>query len=198
MAPSTRIFSFGLGASPSRSLIKGLARATHGRFVFIPPNTNIDGYVEEQLQHAIRQCITNIHVQWNLGVPIEHIPNQLSSAYVNDRLIIYALTNNENIELNDKSSIEIRTDQSYYRLGITKSDRITNNTKMIARLAAKALIIELEHCKLSRKASKHVRFGNIGLSASDHEILPTKDDIKQRIIDLSLKYNILSPYTTFN
>ena len=45
MASSTRIFSFGLGKSPSRSLVKGLARATNGRFVFIPPNASVDTYV---------------------------------------------------------------------------------------------------------------------------------------------------------
>ncbi|CAF1442475.1 unnamed protein product [Rotaria sordida] len=198
MASSTRIFSFGLGASPSRSLVKGLARTTNGRFIFIPPNTHIDVYVREQLQKAIQRCITNIHIQWNLGIPIQNVPNQLSPAYMNDRLIIYALTNNQTIQLNNKSSIEIRTNQSYYRLGITNTDRITNNTKMIARLAAKALILELEHCKILRKNSKQVRFADIDDDSKKHnEIIRTKENIKQRIIDLSLQYNILSRYTIF-
>ncbi|CAF1999912.1 unnamed protein product [Rotaria magnacalcarata] len=192
MATSTRIFSFGLGGSPSRSLIKGLARTTNGRCIFIPPNTRIDIYVKEQLEKAIQRCITNIRIQWNLGIPIETVPNRLSPAYLNDRLIIYALTNDQKIELNSKSSIEIRSDQSYYRLGIADADRITNNTQMIARLAAKALILELEHCKIRRKNFKQVRFENI-----DDQSNRTKEDFKQRIIDLSLRYNILSPYTTF-
>ncbi|CAF3453960.1 unnamed protein product [Rotaria sp. Silwood1] len=198
MASSTRIFSFGLGASPSRSLVKGLARTTNGRFIFIPPNTHIDIYIREQLQKAIQRCITNIRIQWNLGVSIQNVPNQLSPAYINDRLIIYALTNNQTIELNHKSSIEIRTDQSYYRLGITHADRITNNTKMIARLAAKALILELEYCKISRKSTKQVRFADINYdSKNNNDIIRTKEDIKQRIINLSLQYNILSRYTAF-
>ncbi|CAF5164971.1 unnamed protein product, partial [Rotaria sp. Silwood1] len=54
MATSTRIFSFGLGHSPSRSLVKGLARATNGCFVFIPPNTSVDIHVGEQLQKALQ------------------------------------------------------------------------------------------------------------------------------------------------
>ncbi|CAF1502148.1 unnamed protein product [Rotaria sordida] len=49
MATSTRIFSFGLGHSPSRSLVKGLTRATNGRFVFIPPNSSVEIHVGEQL-----------------------------------------------------------------------------------------------------------------------------------------------------
>ncbi|CAF4753473.1 unnamed protein product, partial [Rotaria sp. Silwood2] len=39
MSSNTRIFSFGLGHSPSRSLVKGLARATNGYCVFVPPKS---------------------------------------------------------------------------------------------------------------------------------------------------------------
>ena len=42
MSTSSRIFSFGLGHAPSRSLIKGLARSTNGRFVFIPSVTSVN------------------------------------------------------------------------------------------------------------------------------------------------------------
>ncbi|CAF3415397.1 unnamed protein product, partial [Rotaria sp. Silwood2] len=59
MATSTRIFSFGLGHSPSRSLVKGLARATNGRFVFIPPNSSVDVHVGEHLQQALQSWITD-------------------------------------------------------------------------------------------------------------------------------------------
>ena len=199
MASSTRIFSFGLGATPSRSLIKGLARTTNGRAVFIPPNTNIEEYVSEQLQKAVRRCVTNVRVQWNLGIGVESIPNQLPQAYLNDRLIVYALANNQSILLTSKSSIEIRTDQSYYRLNIADSDRIRTTNQMIERLAAKALIVQLEHNKYPSTNSKTVRFQHIdnGSDFAENQILGTKQQRKQRIIDLSLKYNILSPYTVF-
>ncbi|CAF0995209.1 unnamed protein product [Adineta ricciae] len=199
MASSTRIFSFGLGATPSRSLVKGLARTTNGRAVFIPPNTGIEEYVSEQLQKAIRRCITNVRVQWNLGIDVESIPNQLPQAYLNDRLIIYALANNQSIPLTSKSSIEIRTDQSYYRLDIADSDRIRTTNQMIERLAAKALILQLEHNKYSSTNSKTVRFQHIDdeKNFAENQVLGTKQQRKQRIIDLSLKYNILSPYTVF-
>ncbi|CAF4663070.1 unnamed protein product, partial [Rotaria sp. Silwood2] len=71
MASSTRIFSFRLGKSPSRSLVKGLARSTNGRFVFVPPNSSVDVYVGEQLQRALQPCITNILVNWNLDVNVQ-------------------------------------------------------------------------------------------------------------------------------
>ena len=91
MATSTRIFSFGLGQSPSRSLVKGLARSTNGRFVFIPPSSKVDIYVGEQLEKALQPCLTQVRVQWNLGVPLQCAPTELPPIYVNDRLIVYGL-----------------------------------------------------------------------------------------------------------
>ncbi|CAF4700933.1 unnamed protein product [Rotaria sp. Silwood1] len=93
MATSTRIFSFGLGHSPSRSLVKGLARATNGCFVFIPPNTSVDIHVGEQLQKALQSCISDIQVDWNLGTTVMSTPTRIPPVYANDRLIVYALAN---------------------------------------------------------------------------------------------------------
>jgi hypothetical protein len=96
MSTSTRIFSFGLGRSPRRSLVKGLARATNGRFVFIPPDTNVDTFVGHQLKKALQSSITNIHVKWNLGRNVINVPTTTPPVYVNDRLIVYALVNDDN------------------------------------------------------------------------------------------------------
>ncbi|CAF5012379.1 unnamed protein product [Rotaria sp. Silwood1] len=115
MATSTRIFSFGLGHSPSRSLVKGLARATNGRFVFIPPNSNVDVHIGKQLQKALQSCITNIQVEWKLGTTVMTAPTNIPPVYVNDRLIVYALANDPMFVFNDKSSVELRNDQ--IRLG---------------------------------------------------------------------------------
>ncbi|CAF1680011.1 unnamed protein product, partial [Rotaria magnacalcarata] len=59
---SSRIFSFGLDHSPSRSLIRGLARSTNGRFTFIPLGTGADIHVAEHLQKALESCITDVKV----------------------------------------------------------------------------------------------------------------------------------------
>ncbi|CAF1569699.1 unnamed protein product, partial [Adineta ricciae] len=68
MSKSSRIFSFGLGKSPSRSLVKGLARSTNGRFCFIPPSTKVDTYVGQQLEKALQSSITNLEIKWNLPI----------------------------------------------------------------------------------------------------------------------------------
>lgn len=193
MALSTRIFSFGLGASPSRSLVKGLARSTNGRFVFISPNSNVDIYVGEQLQKALQPSITNIHVQWKLGVDVQNVPTQPPPVYVNDRLIVYALKHDKTISFDHNSSVELQTEPGHRLLSVAKIDsilKVTDN-QTIARLAAKALILELQHAKLqsSNTGSMQSRFKDLMIS--------DEKTIKERIIDLSLKYNILSPHTAF-
>ncbi|CAF1521468.1 unnamed protein product, partial [Didymodactylos carnosus] len=70
MSTSARIFSFGLGHSPSRSLVKGLARSTYGRFTFVPPGTSVDIHVAEQLQKVLESEETV-----RLGLArINHVP----------------------------------------------------------------------------------------------------------------------------
>ncbi|CAF3569981.1 unnamed protein product [Rotaria sp. Silwood1] len=207
MASSTRIFSFGLGKSPSRSLVKGLARSTNGRFVFVPPNSNVDIYVGEQLQRALQPCITNIHVNWNLGVDVQTAPKQSPPVYLNDRLIVYALTNDKTIPFDHNSFVELQIEPNHRSLGVAKVNQIPSVTdnETIARLAAKALILELQHAKLPSSTAKKEKTGSTqarfqNVIASDEEKMEVVSDeqtTKQRIIELSLKYNILSPHTAF-
>ncbi|CAF3817745.1 unnamed protein product [Rotaria sordida] len=207
MALSTRIFSFGLGKSPSRSLVKGLARSTNGRFVFVPPNSSVDVYVGEQLQRALQPCITNIRVNWNLGVTVQTAPKQSPPVYFNDRLIVYALTNDKTIPFDHNSSVELQIEPDHRSIGIAKVNQIPSvaNNETIARLAAKALILELQHAKLPSSTAKkpktgstQARFQNlVGSDEEKMEVVPDEQTTKQRIIELSLKYNILSPHTAF-
>ncbi|CAF4099496.1 unnamed protein product [Rotaria sp. Silwood2] len=209
MASSTRIFSFGLGKPPSQSLVKGLARSTNGRFVFVPPNSSVDIYVGEQLQRALQPCITNINVSWNLGVnvQIQTAPKKLPPVYLNDRLIVYALTNDTTIPFDHDSSVELQIEPNHRSIGVAKVNQIPSviDNGTIARLAAKALILELQHTKLPLSTIKKVKAGSAqarfqNVVASDAEKMEVSSDeqtTKQRIIELSLKYNILSPHTAF-
>jgi hypothetical protein len=190
MVTSARIFSFGLGHSPSRSLVKGLARATNGRFVFIPSDTSVDVYVGEQLLKALQPCIINVQVKWNLDASFTtSVPTKTPPVYVNDRLIVYALLEDKSSLFDHNFSVELKTEQ--HRLGEAKVIRVpsVSNNEMITRLAAKALVFELQHSKLSLSSNK--------TTASNDNDEVNKETIKKHIIELSLKYNILSPHTAF-
>jgi len=205
MSNSTRIFSFGLGRSPSRSLVKGLARATNGHFVFIPPDTSVDIYVGEQLEKALQSSITNVQVKWNLGRNIINVPTTTPPVYANHRLIVYALAGdddeNQSGVFDHYSSVELYNDQ--HRLGEAKVKQIPNvsDNGSIGRLAAKALILELQHSKLSssnkKNGSRQARFEEQVEEEKEKSSNDEKENRKKRIIELSLKYNILSPYTAF-
>jgi len=192
MSNSTRIFSFGLGRSPSRALVKGLARATNGRFVFIPPKESVDIYVGEQLEKALQSSIANIQIKWNLRQNMINVPTKIPPVYVNDRLIVYALANDatQSNPFDHNSSVELFNDK--HRLGEAKVNRIpsVSDNGTIARLAAKALILELQHSKISssnkKSGSRQARFEK-----------QVQEETRKRIIELSLKYNILSSYTAF-
>jgi hypothetical protein len=198
MSTSARIFSFGLGHSPSRALVKGLARATNGRFVFIPPKSSVDVYVGEQLQKALQPCIINAHVQWDLGFPMNTAPVQTPPIYANDRFLVYALANTSASAFKHQSQVTIQANDQC--LGEAKIDRIpeVSQDMTIARLAAKALILELQHAKTatgSNTGSLQTRFQLPATAESSQT--DKKKQVQQRIIDLSLKYTILSPHTAF-
>ncbi|CAF1376753.1 unnamed protein product [Rotaria sordida] len=195
MASTSRIFSFGLGQSPSRSLVKGLARSTNGQFIFIPPNTSVDAPVCEQLRRALQPCITNVHIKWNLGVEVQNVPRQLPPIYFNDRLIAYGLIDDKTIPFKHDSSVELETHPDHHQLAIAQVNRVptVSDNGTIARLAAKALILELQHEKVSSTRST-IQPQLQAMPLPETEEMMT---MKQQIIESSLKYNILSPYTAF-
>ncbi|CAF4694232.1 unnamed protein product [Rotaria sp. Silwood1] len=208
MVTSTRIFSFGLGHSPSRSLIKGLAHATNGRFVFIPPATNVDVYVGEQLQKALQPCFFNVHIKLNLdSTLIDIVPRSVPSVFINDHLIVYVLLKDDKLmSFNHDLSIELYSEEG--RLCEAKINRIpsVSDDGMIARIAAKALILELQHSKLPASTKKDlIHSQQIQLKEHDQQPMVTtteqrdmtKEQIQERIVETSLKHHILSPYTAF-
>ena len=111
MSNSTRIFSFGLGHSPSRALIKGLADTTNGCFVFIPPSANVDIYVGEQLRKALQPCFTNIKIKWNLNPPpIYVVPTNPPPVFINDHLIVYAILDDKSTSFDHNGSVELHSE----------------------------------------------------------------------------------------
>ncbi|CAF3425625.1 unnamed protein product [Rotaria socialis] len=178
MSSTTRIFSFGLGHSPSRSLVKGLARATNGYFVFVPPNSKVDTYVGSQFGRALQPSLVNARLQWH-GLPTNGLqaPKQIPPLYINDRVLVYELIDggewtNQNI------SVDLLVEE-HKIASIKLSGSTVHNRDTIRRLAAKALIQELQHDKYAEDESQNNTI------------------LEQRITMLSMNHQILSPYTAF-
>ena len=118
-----------------------------------------------------------------------------------------ALIDDKTSPFSHNSSVELKSEVDQRTLSVAKVDAIPNvfENQTIARLAAKALILELQHAKTpsstisgTKTGSTQTRFQNL-VTANEEAVKETPDErtSKQRIIDLSLKYNILSPHTAF-
>ncbi|CAF5152237.1 unnamed protein product [Rotaria sp. Silwood1] len=147
MSSTTRIFTFGLGHSPSRSLVKGLARATNGHFVFIPPGEKVDTYVGSQLRRALKPSIVNARLEWHgLSSSIAQSPDMIPPLYANDRVLIYNMF--------DSDEFDQRTVQVNFRVRCKTISSTTfvlhdihHKGDTIRRLAAKAMIQQLQHMR---------------------------------------------------
>ncbi|CAF2732235.1 unnamed protein product [Rotaria sp. Silwood2] len=173
MSEYTRIFSFGLGHSPSRALVKGLARATNGYFSFIAPQTNVDIYVAEQLARALQPSISDVYVKWNTNQHILHkVPEHAPPVFVGDRLLFYALFD-ETMPFDHTITAGLFTDTQQQPIGLAHIDHVPSvlSSQLVMHLAAKALLRELLNDQ----------------KAIDKELL----------VKISNKYGILCPYTAF-
>ncbi|CAF3613170.1 unnamed protein product [Rotaria sp. Silwood1] len=173
MSEYTRIFSFGLGHSPSRALVKGLARATNGYFNFIAPQTNADIYVAEQLARALQPSMSDVYVKWNTNQNILHkVPEHASPVFVGDRLLFYALFD-ETMPFDHTTTVELFAGMQQQPIGLAHIDHVPSvfSSQLVMHLAAKALLREL---------------------LNDQKTID-----KDLLVNISIKYGILCPYTAF-
>ncbi|CAF4959107.1 unnamed protein product, partial [Rotaria sp. Silwood1] len=144
MSSTTRIFSFGLGPTPSRSLVKGLARATNGHFIFIPPNSTVDRYVGIQLRRALQPSFVNGALQWFGSLPkSSQAPRTIPPVYPDDRVLVYTLFENFNFQGQSPLVDFMVENRRIGSASFNGNDVREGNT--IRRLIAKALIQELLH-----------------------------------------------------
>jgi hypothetical protein len=87
----TRVFAFGVGASPSRHLVKGLARAGEGEAEFIAPGERIDEKVLRQLGRALSAALTDVRVDWG-GLEIEQSPYVVPPVFADGRVVVFGRT----------------------------------------------------------------------------------------------------------
>jgi hypothetical protein len=155
MSSTTRIFSFGLGHSPSRSLVKGLARATNGHFVFVPPNSKVDTYVGSQLGRALQPSIVNARLDWRgLSTKGLQAPKTIPPLYINDRVLVYELLESDELK-GQNVSVDFMVGEHKVST-IYLSSHIAQKRDTIRRLAAKALIQELQHQKQDTSDKEYV------------------------------------------
>ncbi|CAF1223287.1 unnamed protein product [Didymodactylos carnosus] len=181
MSLTTRIFSFGLGSAPSRSLVKGLAKATNGSALFIPPKTHVDLAVAKRMEKVLEPCLVNTKIKCHLDSLKENdfqiSPKQLPPIYANDRLNLFLLMKQPMTKpLNGAFEFYSDKDALIERITFTNVQP-SPDSMTVTRLAAKSYINDYNH--------------------SNGELKSLQKDNTQIVIDISLKYSVLSPFTGF-
>ena len=123
----------------------------------------------EQLARALHPSITDVNVHWKTSQTIvDTAPKQAPPVFIGDRLLFYALLD-ESTPFDHTTTVELISKGCSQPLGVARLDRIPPvlTVPTVTRLAAKALLRELQHAP------------------------------NERLVELSLRYGILCPQTAF-
>ncbi|XP_073467172.1 von Willebrand factor A domain-containing protein 5A-like [Aquarana catesbeiana] len=173
-----RCFTFGIGEGASTSLIKGMARAGSGTFEFITGKDRMQPKVLRALKCSLQPIVKDISLTWTLPSSVESIvlSKVPTAIFHGQRSIVYTQlkgkVENEadgEVCLQYKFKDEIIKNDLCFPLKVQNVERPT-----IHRLAAKALISELEHGTES-----------------------PSEDVKKKILETSLQSGVVSSLTAY-
>jgi len=174
----TRVFGFGFGSACSRHVVRTLARVGGGRSEFLEPKKLPNKKkIERQLKRALQPALSEISVSWKTGRQVRQSPNQINSLFSGERQIVYGLVDYcTQATLNAQyQNQEISTMVSTQELSFTKGN-------LIHSLAARGMIRDWND-------------GNYDENRVQHDIIKRKR--KDEVIALSIKYSIVSQFTSF-
>lgn len=167
------LFAFGIGSSVNRSLIEGLARAGQGE-PFVVTDDESAGKAAQRFRRMIDSPLLNgIRASFE-GLDVYDVePQQLPDLFANRPLVLFGKWKGE-------PRGEMRLDahaadgQFQVRLPIS-TDKLTDSGGALAHLWARQRLASL----------------------MDQEALDGGFEFSSQILDLGLKYQLLTPYTSF-
>ncbi|XP_043937299.1 von Willebrand factor A domain-containing protein 5A-like [Protopterus annectens] len=179
-ATTHRFFTLGIGEGASTSLIKGMAKASHGKYEFITGKDRMQKKVLKCLKLAYQPSATNISLEWKVPSAVEPlvVPRVPEVVFHQQRTVIYAqLKELENSDTEEtqavlKYSCGEKKYQCVLDFTLTAED---SDSQSIHYMAAKAIIKDGE--------------------GTSEGVVP-KDDI-DRITKISIESNVISPYTAY-
>jgi len=181
----TRVFAFGIGASPSHHLVKALARAGEGEAEFIAPGERADEKVLRQLGRALAAALTEVRVDWG-GLDVEQAPHVLPPVFADGRVVVFG------------------------RVGELKAGDVTLRAKSAAGDVAFPLPIDpsavpsgsLVSTLWARRAIRDLEEGCSRLHAprgsrQERATAGLEERVKAEIVRLGTTYGLMSRHTSF-
>jgi len=141
-AAAARVFAFGIGASPSRHLVNGLARAGGGAAEFIHPGERIEPAIVRQFGRLLSPALTNVRVKWE-GLEVVQAPSALPPVFAGDRLLVYGFAKPEHRSQNARARLTADSPSGPLTFDAA-IDSTANTGRTVGPLAARVRIRELE------------------------------------------------------
>jgi len=183
---TTRLFAFGIGSSVDNDLVTRMARAGEGRSCLIRDVSSICENVMKQIEYALQPGLTDIHITWNdatTGKPlpeniIRQTPANLPTIFRGSRLVAFALLPD------DLKPCKVFLTGSFGDSQFTSEVEV--NPASVEKIPGEQII------KLGvRSLIEDIQNGCGGIPSNN------RDEIQKAVIDLSVKYGVLSKYTAF-
>jgi len=171
---NVRLFTFGIGEEVSRPLLTQLSKENHGYATYITDDDSIAIVVNNHYTRISKPVVTNMEITfdglWNWDV----YPKVLQDLYWGTQLLQFGLYSNSG-DFNVSLYGDVRSQPIEYSKIVTFTDTLGGH-RFVPRLWAKAKINSLFEYM---------------------EIHGESEEIKNQIIELSLRFGILTKYTAF-
>ncbi len=171
---NVRIFTYGVGENVSQPLLIRVARENHGYPTFITADDSIALIVNNNYTRISKPVLTDITIDFDELQVWDFYPKKIFDLYWGSQTLqrgLYTNSGSFNVTLSGK----VRSDSVFFSKQITFSDTLGGH-RFVPRLWAKAKIDYLL------------------------ELINTygeTDELVNQIIELSLRFQILTPYTAF-
>ncbi|OQV13305.1 putative von Willebrand factor A domain-containing protein 5A [Hypsibius exemplaris] len=194
-AHNTRVFSFGLGNSPSRSLVNGIVIAGNGKSEFIKSGEVLEDKIGRHLQRALQPAVTRAMVTWSgvRNVRPEAV-SALPPVFVGDRQLTFAIFEWDGATETASPAVVLQTGDSKVKSVLdVKSVKLTENP-FFSKLAARALIKHLETAPTTASTVAGGSLQQRGVSIKPTEL--KTDGLAEEITKISLEYGVMSKYVS--
>jgi hypothetical protein len=180
-AAHTRVFSFGIGAGSSRHLVQGIARAGGGSAEFIAPGERIEPKVVRLFNRLLTPALSDVRMDWG-GLPVVAAPSEVPPVFAGSRMVLYGLVESVRAAT---LRLSATTSSGPVTFDVPLDPHEAVPGSLVSTLAARVRIRELEESPawLAARGSRQTR--------------PRTSDASREIIELSMRYGLISRETSF-